>query len=167
MIAKTYDKIANRIRDFFDAVETKVQCGEAGDSIDHFRNLQRQSRALMDERCESLHRWTCYAVNRALSVEPIDPWCPVRWSENSHSELRLLSWLDFQFQEVTVECDYYIDITLAHELTRRNWSSLVEVRACMWHTSLIELGRMVTLLLLRSNRSLCSSRQFWISRLIS
>jgi hypothetical protein len=34
-------------------------------------------------------------------------------------------------------------------------------------TSLIVLGRMVTLLLLRSNRSLCSSRQFCISRLIS
>jgi hypothetical protein len=34
-------------------------------------------------------------------------------------------------------------------------------------TSLIVLGKIVTLLLLKSNLSLCSSRQFCISRLMS
>ena len=120
-----------------------------------------------------LHRWIYYVVNPALLIVRADPYCLVMLLMNFHLMLRLSNSQDCQFQVVIVEFDCCINIILEHELTnlirRKKKIYFINSKKDEQYnlTSLIVLGRIVTLDLLRSNRSLCSSRQFWISRLIS
>ena len=137
------------------------------------KRVRPVDRLLLLSRRKNWHHWIYCVVDRELSIGPDAPYCPVMLWESSRSEPKLSNSLDYRFLPAVAEYDCCRDTILEHELTTREGKETPLDRERHSNTcrrlltSLIEFGRIVTLLLLKSNRSHCSSRQFWISRLMS